>query len=114
MAKRCEYCGRYFIPDKRVGNRQRSCGMAECKRQRKQSAQKAWTLKNPGYFNDRYPYVKEWRQQRKHRQDVIQDKIPPSKPIQTLLLLIPADKSGMIQDEIRLRRVDNTTFAAYG
>ncbi|HXW69302.1 MAG TPA: hypothetical protein VEJ88_06805 [Dissulfurispiraceae bacterium] len=45
---------------------------------------------------------------------MIQDKIPLSKPVQTLLLLIPADKSGVIQDEIRLRRVDNTTFAAYG
>lgn len=114
MAKRCEYCGRYFIPDRRVGNRQRVCGRAECKRRRKQGAQKAWSLKNPGYFKDRYPYVKEWRQKRRRRQDMIQDKIPPSKPIQKLVLLIPAAKTGVIQDEIRLRRVDGTTFAAYG
>ena len=114
MAKRCEYCGRYFIPDTRVGKRQKSCGRAECKRKRKQDAQRAWSLKNPGYFNGRYPYVKEWRQRRKKSQDMIQDKIPPSKPIQELILLIPADRTGVIQDEIRLRRVDSSTFAAYG
>ncbi len=118
MVKRCEYCGRYFIADKRVGDRQKACGRTECKRKRKQSAQKAWSRKNPGYFNDRYSYVKEWRQRRKQSappaQDMIQDEIPPSKPIQKLILLIPADKTGVIQDEIRLRRVDSTTFAAYG
>ena len=114
MAKRCEYCGRYFIPDKRVGNRQKSCGRTECKRKRKHDAQKAWSLKNPGYFNGRYSYVKEWRRERKKAQDMIQDKRAPSEPIQKLILLIPADKSGVIQDEIRLRRVEGTTFAAYG
>jgi hypothetical protein len=29
-------------------------------------------------------------------------------------LLIPADKTGMIKDEIRLQRVDISTFAAFG
>jgi len=114
LAKRCEYCGRYFIPDKRAGNRQKTCGRGECKRKRKKSAQRAWSLKNPGYFNGRYSYVKEWRQRRPKEKDMIQDEIPSSKLIQRLILLIPADKTGVIQDEIRLRRVDSTTFAAYG
>jgi len=45
---------------------------------------------------------------------VIKDEIPPSKPYQQLVLLIPEDKTGMIKDEIRLRRVDISTFEAYG
>jgi hypothetical protein len=45
---------------------------------------------------------------------MIQDKIPPAKPYQQLILLIPEYKTGMIQDEIRLRRVGSYTFAADG
>jgi hypothetical protein len=45
---------------------------------------------------------------------MIQDEIPSSKPMQTYVLLIPEVKTGMIQDEIILRRLDNNTFAAYG
>jgi hypothetical protein len=119
LAKRCIYCGKYFTADKRVGDRQKSCGRKECRKARKHSAQRAWSDKNPGYFKGRYYYVKEWRQRRKaseaqKRQDLIQDKIPGSKPYWALTILLPEGKRGVIQDEIRLKRVDSTTFAAYG
>lgn len=45
---------------------------------------------------------------------MIQDKIPLSKPWQRLILVIPADKDGMIQDEILLRRQSRRTFVADG
>ena len=45
---------------------------------------------------------------------VIQDKIPPSKPLLRLILLIPGEKEGMIQDKIVLQRQSRRTFAAYG
>jgi hypothetical protein len=48
------------------------------------------------------------------RPEVIKDKIPFLKPYQQLILLIPGDKAGMIKDEIRLQRVDGSTFVAYG
>lgn len=130
MAKQCMYCGRYFIPDKRVGERQKACQRDGCKRRRKKDAQKRWLYKNPGYFRNHYnDYVKDWRQKKKQeltssfvkrdkikdmKKGMIKDEIRPSKPLQKLILLIPADKSGMIKDEIRLRRVDGYTFAAYG
>ena len=69
-----------------------------CKKARKKKAQEAWTEKNPGYFQGRYPYVKAWRQGRK----MIQDKIPPKNPYVELIIRIPAKKKDMIQDEIRL------------
>lgn len=118
MRKRCAYCGRYFVPDRRVGDRQKACESSACKGKRKQEAQQRWVEKNPGYFEDRYAYVKEWRRKKKdsnrHSGKMIQDKIPPSGSMQTYVLLIPEAKTGVIQDEIILRRLGGSTFAAYG
>lgn len=121
MVKKCLYCGRYFVPDRRVGERQKACHREACKRDRKKESQKNWHKKNPEYFKGDYWRVKEWRQKKKKtffpsvmKQDMIQDKIAGSKPYQQLILLIPEDKAGMIQDEIRLRKVDRYTFVADG
>jgi len=111
MAKRCLFCGRYFIPDRRVGHRQKSCPRPECRKARKKAAQEAWLKKNPDYFAGFYEaYVKPWRKRRR----MIKDEIPSSKPLQRLIILIPDDKVGMIKDEIRLKRVGTRTFAATG
>lgn len=120
MVMHCQHCGRYFVPDRRVGVRQRACGRAKCKQKRKKRAQKEWSDRNPEYFRGDYWRVKQWRQQKRQSvpqakaPGVIQDKIPRAKPCQRLVLLIPEDKIRMIQDEIRLRRVDGYTFVAYG
>jgi hypothetical protein len=45
---------------------------------------------------------------------MIQDEIPPSKPLLRLILLIPGEKEGRIQDKIVLQRQSRRTFAAYG
>jgi hypothetical protein len=112
LSKKCEFCGRFFVPDPRVGNRQRACSHPACKKARKRGSQQKWVADNPGYFADRYPYVKEQRQKR-HR-EVIQDEIPPAKPYLKLVLVVPGRNLSVIQDEIILRRVDKTTFAAPG
>lgn len=62
MAKnRCHYCGKLFIPDPRVGNRQRACSI-QCQKLRKEENNRAFSRNNPGYWRGRYEYVKEWRQ----------------------------------------------------
>ena len=119
MGKKCQFCGRFFIPDFRVGERQKACTRVECRQARKHSAQEAWLAKNPGYFRGRYPYVKEWRLRKKTAAqlsgpEVIQDEIPPAKPLLRLILLIPGEKEGRIQDKIVLQRKSRRTFAAYG
>jgi hypothetical protein len=59
MVKRCLFCGRYFTPDYRVKDRQKSCCRPECRKARKKSAQENWVKKNPDYFADVYEtYVK--------------------------------------------------------
>ncbi len=118
MRKRCAYCGRHFEPDVRVGDRQKACQSEGCRRKRKEEAQRRWLEKNPGYFRGRYDYVKEWRRKRKMEQEdsdkMIQDEIGAEKPMMTYVLLIPENRTGVIQDEIILRRLDGSTFAAYG
>jgi hypothetical protein len=115
MSKQCEFCGRFFVSDPRVGNRQRACSRPECGKARKRASQKAWLGNEPGYFYGRYPYVKEWRQKRRSTaSEMIQDEIPPSKPVLKLVCLLPASHCSMIQDEITLRRVAGFTFAAPG
>ena len=62
MARKCAYCGRFFVPDYRTSDRQKSCGRRQCQKARKSAAQAAWSKKNPDYFKNRYGYVKEWRE----------------------------------------------------
>src|SRR4030043_2141939 len=110
--KRCVYCGRYFRPDKRIGDRQKVCKDKACQARRKKDSQRRWLESNPGYFKGRYDFVKQWRvehpdYQRRWRakRREIQDEIRPAKPIRTIRLVIPAEWfKGEIQDEIRLKR----------
>lgn len=121
MVKKCLYCGKYFVPNKKVGEKQKACSMQECKKARKHEAQRNWVKKNPDYFKDNYWRVKEWRMKKKQnlsaqkiKQDMIQDEIPHQTPYQELILMIPDSITGMIQDEIRLKRIDAHRFSAYG
>jgi hypothetical protein len=94
-----------------VGEKQKACRDASCRSKRKQQAQRKWSESNAGYFKGRYWYVKEWRLRKKK---MIQDEMPARKPCVEYVLQIPEAVSGMIQDEIILRRVERSTFAAYG
>lgn len=124
MQKQCMVCGQFFITDRRVGTRQKVCARDACKRERKQKAQENWRRNNPEYFTTHYAdYVKPWRQKKRllsgtqkkdNSSKVIKDEIPLPKPYQQLILLIPDDKTEVIKDEIRLRRVDTYTFVACG
>ena len=61
-AKRCRYCGKEFTPDPRVGHRQKACS-APCQKLRKKENLKDFIRRYPSYWRDRYPEVKQWRQQ---------------------------------------------------
>ena len=61
-AKRCRYCGKGFTPDPRVGHRQKVCS-APCQKLRKKENLKDFIRRYPSYWRDRYPEVKQWRQQ---------------------------------------------------
>lgn len=88
--KKCLYCGREFISDPRVGQRQKACS-AQCQRLRKKENNKAFSKNNPGYWHGRYEYVKEWRQkhsdyQRRWRQKRKQSDLADQNEIQAEIL----------------------------
>jgi hypothetical protein len=114
LVKRCLFCGRFFVPDPRVGDRQRACKRDECKRKRKRLAHRLWCEKTPDYFKDHYIYyVKPWRERRSsQRDDKRRDRL--GRAYLRLILPIRGDWKDLIKDEIHLRRVDGRTFVAYG
>jgi len=58
--KRCQCCGGIFVPDRRVGVRQKTCS-AKCRKVWKSDNNKRFRRKNPDYWLGRYDVVKAWR-----------------------------------------------------
>lgn len=60
--KRCACCGRMFVPDRRVGTRQKACSAA-CRKVQKNKSNKRFRRKNPNYWLGRYDVVRAWRRE---------------------------------------------------
>jgi hypothetical protein len=60
--KRCACCGMMFVPDRRVGLRQKTCSAA-CRKVKKGENNKCFRRKNPDYWLGRYDVVKAWRKE---------------------------------------------------
>lgn len=50
----CSICGRWFTPNPRSGDRQKTCGSDECKREQHARSCRKWNRKNRQYFKDIY------------------------------------------------------------
>jgi hypothetical protein len=48
--RRCVICRHGFVPDPRVGDRQRACGQAGCQEARRKRNQDEWRQGHPDYF----------------------------------------------------------------
>ena len=116
LPQKCIYCGQYFKPDSRAGERQKACFRAECKQRRKREAQENWKRKNPQVLKNHYQdYVKAWRKNNREKTQT-NSKINKhgNTSLEKLVLFIPAGKTEMIRDEIHLKMVAPRTFVAYG
>ncbi|MEO0248242.1 MAG: hypothetical protein ABIN58_01625 [candidate division WOR-3 bacterium] len=100
--KACRYCGRRFVPDPRVGDRQRACSLT-CQRLRKQENNRRYRKKNPGYWKNHYEdSVKPWRQrhpeyQRTWRQKRKAHEKPAVREIQAEMLKKAIELTGRMQ-----------------
>lgn len=124
--KRCICCGHFFIPDCRIGDRQKTCKSKECQNKRKKLNQKIWMESNPDYFKGRYEntkqwrknnpdYQKNWRAKNRKTHSEIQDEIQTKSSLKTIHLVIPANFfKDEIQDEIRLVRQCGCGFFVVG
>jgi hypothetical protein len=84
--RKCRYCGSWFVPDPRVGKRQKACSI-ECQKLRKRENNRIYRGKNPECWEGHYEYVKQWRQkhpdyQRQWRQRKKVEKSKSSSEIQ--------------------------------
>ena len=61
--KRCRYCKRLFIPDSRVCDRQVTCDDPHCRKAHKAKNNALFRRRNPEYFRNDYPRVKQWLDQ---------------------------------------------------
>jgi hypothetical protein len=57
--RRCSFCHRMFVPDRRLKERQKSCGRQECQQKRKRQFDEHWRLQHPDYFRGMYPHQKD-------------------------------------------------------
>jgi len=48
----CRVCGKWFMPNARVGSRQRVCSSAACQRERHRRDCAAWRERNPDYARE--------------------------------------------------------------
>jgi hypothetical protein len=46
----CRFCRRWFLPDPRIGDRQRACSQGPCQAARRIETQASWRRRNPDYF----------------------------------------------------------------
>ena len=98
--KKCQYCGGLFLPDPRVGDRQKACSVG-CQKLRKKENNRIYREKNPECWEGHYEYVKRWRQrhpdyQRQWRQRrEVQKKATPSE-IQAEFILKPASTASLM------------------
>lgn len=76
--KRCEFCGKIFIPHRCVGQRQRACNDEKCKQERKENSQTQWCENNPNYFKGRYPELKDKIQSRQKKLKLKKQNTPPT------------------------------------
>jgi hypothetical protein len=61
--KTCPYCQCSFIPNPKVGPRQKTCGNPACKKALKIENNLRWRQENPDCCHPDYPRVKEWLDQ---------------------------------------------------
>jgi len=57
--RRCPYCKRLFVPNPRVGDRQRTCGREGCRKAHKRQYDEEWRKKHPDYFRGSYRQQKQ-------------------------------------------------------
>jgi len=110
LNRRCKFCGQYFRPHPRLGDKQKSCQKQGCQKKRQWENLRSWRQRNPDYFRGRYSELKSWREQNpgyqrqwRARQSEIQKSMLPKRSIKSVRLVVPVRLlRGEIQNSIWL------------
>src|SRR3972149_2132172 len=66
--KRCPYCGQGYEPYARAVERQKHCGLSECRRKHKRARDRAWRSKDAEWRKARQVKVRDWARERQYWQ----------------------------------------------
>ena len=66
--KRCPYCARQYEPYGRAVERQKHCGLSECRRKHKRTRDRAWRRKDAEWRKARQMKVRDWARERQYWQ----------------------------------------------
>ena len=66
--KRCPYCARHYEPYARAVERQKHCGLSECRRQHKRARDRACRSNDAEWRQARQVKVREWARERQYWQ----------------------------------------------
>ena len=64
--KRCLYCGRRYEPYARAVERQKHCGLLECRRKHKRARDRVWRSQDAQWRDTRQVKVREWARERQY------------------------------------------------
>jgi len=114
--KPCTICRRWFLPDPRVGRRQRACSAGRCRGELRRRTQAAWRARHPDYFVAR-------RMQARGSRERVAEPLRVGGPLARLPWDIAQDEFGVqgadfigvmgkvilgaVQDEMRAQVVDS-------
>jgi hypothetical protein len=79
----CRICGTWFLPDPRLGDRQKTCGADACKRQWHTAKCAEWNRRNRSYFKEIYLR----RQLEAASTDATESSLPSPRPARSPSLL---------------------------
>ena len=66
--KRCLYCARRYEPYARAVERQKHCGLSQCRRKHKRARDRAWRSKDAEWREARQVKVRQWARERQYWQ----------------------------------------------
>ena len=89
----CRICRRWFVPDRRVGRRQRACSVPACQIARRAKTQASWRRRNPDYFIAHR--VQRRRVQAEHASDVVLPLVLPA-PLSQLPWDLAQEEFGVV------------------
>lgn len=106
--RKCLVCGGVFMPDPRVGSKQKVCGQETCRKERKRRANARWQTANRGYRDQKkmrlwaadYPgYGRAWRAG--HPDYVERNRVQTRERMQaSRLLFAKQDAIGALLDDL--------------
>lgn len=66
--KLCLYCGRQYEPYARAVERQKHCGLSQCRRKHKRARDRAWRSQDAEWREARQVKVRQWARERQYWQ----------------------------------------------